>query len=116
MDISKYYSPAWSAHMITSGMIHAHYAAESLSWYSRDRAKQLWMPLSPHNRLITLASSSGRMPCSSAAADRANSCWASSCSPTETRYTRRVPDERLKYSVLLIFLKMYYGCLSGAGG
>lgn len=58
---------------------HTHYAAESLSWYSRDRVKQLCMPQSAHNRRITLAKSSGRMPCSSAAAARAKSCWASSC-------------------------------------
>lgn len=93
----------------TSEMIYAHYAAESLSWYSRDRAKQLWMPLSSHNRLITLARSSGKTPCSSAVADRANSCWASSCSPTETRYNRRVPDERVcNYSLFLLCFFIFF--------
>ena len=58
---------------------HTHYAAESLSWYSRERVKQPCTPLSAHSRWMTLDSSSGRMPCSSAAADRANSWRASSC-------------------------------------
>lgn len=90
----------------TSEMIYAHYAAESLSWYSRDRAKQLWMPLSSHNRLITLARSSGKTPCSSAVADRANSCWASSCSPMETRDSEN--NCRLAYLELSVFLLCFF--------
>lgn len=59
-----------------------HYAAESLSWYSRDRLKQAWTPLSFHSLWITPASSSDITP-SSAVLARANSCRASSCQQTQ---------------------------------
>lgn len=55
-----------------------YYAAESLSWYSRDRSKQAWTPLSFHNLRITPVSSADITP-SSALLARANSWRASSC-------------------------------------
>ena len=55
-----------------------HYAAESLSWYSRERLKQACTPLSFHRRLMTPASSAVMKP-SSADPASTNSCLASSC-------------------------------------
>lgn len=54
-----------------------HYAAESLSWYSRERLKQAWTPLSFQSRLMTPASSAVMKP-SSAEPASTNSCRASS--------------------------------------
>lgn len=54
-----------------------HYAAESLSWYSRDRSKHVWTPTSFHSLWIT-AVSSGDITPSSAELARANSWRASS--------------------------------------
>lgn len=55
----------------------AHYAAESFSWYSRERLKQAWTPPSFHSRWMTPASSPVMKP-SSAEPARTNSCRASS--------------------------------------
>lgn len=41
-----------------------HYAAESLSWYSRERLKQAWTPPSFHSRWMTPASSPVMKPSS----------------------------------------------------
>lgn len=54
-----------------------HYAAESFSWYSRERLKQAWTPPSFHSRLMTPASSPVMKP-SSAEPASTNSCRASS--------------------------------------
>lgn len=54
-----------------------HYAAESLSWYSRERLKQAWTPPSFQSRWMTPASSPVMKP-SSAEPASTNSCRASS--------------------------------------
>lgn len=54
-----------------------HYAAESLSWYSRERLKQARTPPSFHSRWMTPASSPVMKP-SSAEPANTNSCRASS--------------------------------------
>lgn len=54
-----------------------HYAAESLSWYSRERLKHACTPPSFHSRWMTPASSPVMKP-SSAEPARTNSCRASS--------------------------------------
>lgn len=66
-----------------------HYAAESLSWYSRERLKQAWTPPSFHRRLMTPASSPVMKP-SSAEPASTNSCRASSWE------RRRGEEEALK--------------------
>ena len=58
-------------------MCEPHYAAESFSWYSRERPKQAWTPPSFQRRWITPASSPVMKP-SSAEPARTNSCRASS--------------------------------------
>lgn len=60
-----------------------HYAAESLSWYSRDRSKHAWTPLSAHSLRITPPSSADITP-SSAELARANSWRASSWTKAAT--------------------------------
>lgn len=57
--------------------LNPHYAAESLSWYSRDRAKQVWTPPSLHRLRMALVSSADITPPSAELA-RENSWLASS--------------------------------------
>lgn len=54
--------------------------------------KQLWTPPSDHSRWMTLDRSSGRTPCSSAAADRANSWRASSWQKDRLGLDRRADE------------------------
>lgn len=68
-------------HFVRSVMdleVKTHYSAESLSWYSRDRLKQLWTPESFHNLFMMAANSGERSP-SSALPVMENSFLASSC-------------------------------------
>jgi len=56
-----------------------YYLAESLSWYSLDRLKHSWTPLSVHNRFIAASSSSENGSVSSIRVITSTTIFASDC-------------------------------------
>lgn len=103
---------------VCSSVSVTHYAAESFSWYSRERLKQAWTPPSFQSLLMTPASSTVMKP-SSAEPASTNSCRASSwrrnkggvrvVNQTSGRnYTCTVLSEQEQYS-------LSYWVASGAG-
>lgn len=79
--------------IVGSEVRSTYYAAESLSWYSRDLLKQACTPLSFHNLFITPASSAVMKP--SSAAPASTKSWRASSWTSEGRFAKKGKRETL---------------------
>lgn len=85
--------------IVGSEVRSTYYAAESLSWYSRDLLKHACTPLSFHNLFITPASSAVMKP--SSAAPASTKSWRASSWTSEGRFAKKrkkgdVTDKKYK--------------------